>query len=121
MIFSHEKEAVKSALYIYMQEISSGRVNIKEHYEIIQRVYNRLKNEHDPIGGFCFGDYKSYANNEYEGGYDLTDEQVNDLMRASKKMFDAEIGMNWDVMSIHIDEWASENNIQKPIDNDDKN
>jgi hypothetical protein len=63
-----------------------------------------------PIGGFCHGDYKSHAE---ECGYVLTDDQVNDLMERSRKLFDAGIGLNWDVISDHLSYWAEENNIQK--------
>ena len=112
MIYSHEKKIVLDALKIYCD--SNFYPVDKEKQTIAQKILKRLKEEHDPIGGFCFGDYQSFANDER--GYDLTDEQVNDWMEQSRRWFDAGIGMSWDVMGIHLDEWINDNNIEKPID-----
>ena len=112
MILSHEKEAVKAALHSYLMKIASGenRGNEKFYESQARNLYHRLIAEHLPVGGFCHGDYKSHAQ---DCGYDLTDEQVNDLMEYSRRTFDANIGISWDVISIHLDLWAEENNIQK--------
>ena len=108
MILSHEKEAVIKALEIYSKAdlYKSDQPNQK----IAANILERLKEEHLPVGAFCHGDYKSHAK---DCGYNLTDEQVNDLMEYSRRTFDASIGISWDVISIHLDMWAEENNIQK--------
>lgn len=35
-------------------------------------------------------------------GYELTDEEANDIMYNIEQSFDANIGVNWDVISEHI-------------------
>jgi len=67
------------------------------------------------VGGFNVLDYQDQA---LEDGFeDLTDEQIKDLMMSSGRKFDAMVGMNWEVMSQHIAMWASDNNIEKPVNN----
>jgi hypothetical protein len=107
MILSHEKNTVIDALEFYCKESSDSHAPARG---IAGNILARLKEEHLPVGAFCHGDYKSHAQ---ECGYDLTDEQVNDLMEYSRRTFDAGIGISWDVISIHLDLWAEENNIQK--------
>ena len=116
MILTHEKKAVQDALYSYLQVIASGKGSNADNAnrQIIQNVYNRLRDEHDPVGGFCFGDYKSFANEE--NNHDLTDEQVNEWMSRSAHWFDASIGMSWDVMGIHLDMWLDDKKIEKTLD-----
>lgn len=119
MIFSHEKEIVKDALHLYLMKIASGSLEDKRIYENkAKNILNRLSKEAVPIGAFFFGDYQSFANEEK--GYDLTDAQVNDLMEFSRKMFDAEVGMNWNMMETHLELWVSKNNIAILLDKDNE-
>ena len=115
MIYLHEKKAVQAALYYYMQAIASGRVSDDLGLNsIIRNIYDRSLSEHLPVGAFSFDDYKSHVK---EIGYDLTDEQVNDFMEESRRMFDATIGISWDVIAIHFHEWTTYNKIDlKPVD-----
>ena len=109
MILSHEKNTVIDALEFYCKEHHGIDSHILAS-GIAGNILARLKEEHLPVGAFCHGDYKSHAK---DCGYDQTDEQVNDLMEYSRRTFDANIGISWDVISIHLDLWAEENNIQK--------
>lgn len=108
MIFVCEKEAVIKAFEFYLKSELDKPDN--EDQKTIENILSRLRNEHDPIGTFVHGDYKSHAQ---ICGYELTDDDVYNLMEYSEHLFDASIGINWNVIEMHLHWWAEENNVQK--------
>ena len=80
MILSHEKNTVIDALEFYCQ-FQNDREDKIIAVNTANNVLARLKAEHLPVGAFCHGDYQSHAK---DCGYDLTDDQVNDLSRDVK-------------------------------------
>ena len=48
-----------------------------------------------------------------EDGYKLTTEQAREVLHIVDRMHDANIGINWDNISCHIDMYCDDNKIEK--------
>jgi hypothetical protein len=46
-----------------------------------------------------------------EMGYTLNEKQAKEVLEEAKHRHDASIGINWDVLQVHIDFYVEENNI----------
>jgi len=105
---AHRSEAIKETRGLF-EDGNSIPLFTGEIDELIINIDHHDK-QPTPVGAFNFDDYKEQSESD---GYDLTDEQIADLMESSRRKFDASVGMGWDIMSLHISMWADDNDIQK--------
>jgi hypothetical protein len=53
------------------------------------------------VGGFDFEDYAGYIRNDMD--MEISDKEIQNLMEySSRKLYDASVGMSWDVLESHV-------------------
>lgn len=55
-----------------------------------------------------------------DDGYKLTDEQAKEILETIIRQHDATIGINWDVISCHIDMYVADNEVET-VDEEEEN
>ena len=85
----------------------------KFEYELKNDLYDKnaieisLASYREFSGGWCLEDIKHQAK---ENGYNLTDQELNDVADLCESEHDASIGINWDVIDYHVDRVVEERN-----------
>jgi hypothetical protein len=89
-------------------------------YELAAEIQRHLDTpEPVSVGGWCIADVKEYAL-EHEN-VQLTDQQADEILVGIGYSFDATIGINWDVIAQHIDNYLDGETQEPTGETDDDN